>query len=598
MEEIRVVLEEETGICTLRVRPEESLMQAMRREGRLINAVCGGNGRCGKCKVLVRKGNAAISAQDRLFFREEELEAGWRLACTLFPEEELRVSWRRPENQSFEILAKFHGIEEEKKGQNKDGVLQPAGKTDAYRPKECFPVAARGPQPEEKAGAFCVAVDIGTTTLALALLEEGGKVSNGGTNPSEENPLYAVTLLNSQRSYGADVISRIQQSAAGQKRALQACIQRDLRQGLYRLTEEYGIPLDAICRIAISANTTMLHLLMGYDCDTLGIYPFTPVNVGRIRADGGLLAGDEARAGSETASKGKEKPENDVPPEKGKQAGHVQEKYAVSWEKIKVELLPGISAFVGADIVAGMSACGFGASEEICLLVDLGTNGEMALGNRKRILVASTAAGPAFEGGNIAWGTGSVRGAICSVSIEQGRAAVRTIQDATPVGICGTGVVETIAELLRAGLVDETGLLADAYFEEGFPLARTAEGKWISFTQKDVREIQLAKAAVRAGIETLLTRYGIGAGQVARIYLAGGFGYRLDWQKAMAIGMLPDAFLGRIHAVGNAALAGTMGYLQSHKREEDILALPGICEEVPLAADADFNELYLKHMMF
>ena len=617
MGEIGIVLEDGTKMWEIRVRQGESLMQAMRREGFLTNAVCGGNGRCGKCGVLVREGNASVSAKDRQFFQKKELEDGWRLACTLFPAEQLRLSWRQPESQSFEILAEFYGNAAKKREQNTDGDPHPDGKTDAYRAErfpaggglgpegkmsargeDRLPSAGSGLQPDEKTGTFCVAVDIGTTTLALALLEEGGKTANGGKNRSERSPLHAVTLLNSQRSYGADVISRIQQSVAGQGRALQTCMQRDLRQGLGQLTEEYGIALDAVRRIAISANTAMLHLLMGYECDTLGVYPFTPVNVDRIQANGGLLEGNGAYAGKETSSKGKAALENDVRPELVKQTENGQEKHSISWEKIKVDLLPGVSTFVGADIVAGMSACGFRESEEVCLLVDLGTNGEMALGNRERILVASTAAGPAFEGGNIAWGIGSVRGAICSVIIEGGRAAVRTIQDAPPVGICGTGVVETTAELLRTGLLDETGLLAEAYFEEGFPLARTAEGKQISFTQKDVREFQLAKAAVRAGIETLLARYGISAKQVVRIYLAGGFGYRLDWRKAMAIGMLPDGFSGRIHAVGNAALAGTAGYLQSKKGEESSLFLPGICEEVPLATDACFNELYLQHMMF
>ncbi len=636
MGEIGIVLEDGTKMWEIRVRQGESLMQAMRREGFLANAVCGGNGRCGKCGVLVREGNASVSAKDRQFFQKKELEDGWRLACTLFPAEQLRLSWRQPESQSFEILAEFHGNAAKKREQNTDCDPHPDWKTGTYRAErfpadddphpdwktgayrmERFPAggglgpegkmsargedrlpsAGSGLQPDEKTGTFCVAVDIGTTTLALALLEEGGKTANGGKNQSE-SPLHAVTLLNSQRSYGADVISRIQQSVAGQGRALQTCIQRDLRQGLGQLTEEYGIVLDAVRRIAISANTAMLHLLMGYECDTLGVYPFTPVNVDRIQANGGLLEGNGAYAGKETSSKGKAALENDVRPELVKQTENGQEKHSISWEKIKVDLLPGVSTFVGADIVAGMSACGFGECEEVCLLVDLGTNGEMALGNWERILVASTAAGPAFEGGNIAWGIGSVRGAICSVIIEGGRAAVRTIQDAPPVGICGTGVVETTAELLRTGLLDETGLLAEAYFEEGFPLARTAEGKQISFTQKDVREFQLAKAAVRAGIETLLARYGISAKQVVRIYLAGGFGYRLDWRKAMAIGMLPDGFSGRIHAVGNAALAGTAGYLQSKKGEESALFLPGICEEVPLATDAYFNELYLQHMMF
>ena len=176
---------------------------------------------------------------------------------------------------------------------------------------------------------------------------------------------------------------------------------------------------------------------------------------------------------------------------------------------IKTVLLPGNSAFVGADIVSGLYSCGFHGNEKICALIDLGTNGEMAIGNKDRLMVTSTAAGPAFEGGNIKWGVGSVRGAIAGVHIENGTTEIKTIGDThKAVGICGTGVIEAAAELLRNGLIDETGAMSEDYFDDGFPLAINEKGEEISFTQKDVREIQLAKSAIRAGFETMLKRYG------------------------------------------------------------------------------------------
>ena len=201
-------------------------------------------------------------------------------------------------------------------------------------------------------------------------------------------------------------------------------------------------------------------------------------------------------------------------------------------------LLPGISTYVGADIAAGIYSCGMASQEETSLLIDLGTNGEMAIGNKDRILVTSTAAGPAFEGGNISWGMGSVQGAVCSVQIEDGKASCRTIGEQPPLGLCGTGVVETAAELVRSGLVDETGLLDEEY-EDGFCLGETPAGEKILFTQKDVREIQLAKSAVRAGLETLLLRYGTDAAGIHKVYLAGASDLSWTWTRQFPSGFFP-----------------------------------------------------------
>ena len=220
------------------------------------------------------------------------------------------------------------------------------------------------------------------------------------------------------------------------------------------------------------------------------------------------------------------------------------------------------------------------------------------MGNKDRILVTSTAAGPAFEGGNITWGTGSIPGAICSVKLEGTDVQVKTIRDQAPEGICGTGVVEITAELVREEIVSDSGVLDDEFFERGFPLAKTPDGKEIVFTQKDVREIQLAKAAVRAGVETLLLRYGIEKEDVSRVYLAGGFGYKLDTSKAIAIGMLPEEFKDRIEAVGNSSLAGAVKYLSNPDGDKEIRKLVELSDEIGLSSDKDFNEFYMDAMFF
>lgn len=515
----------------------EFLMDALVREGFYLSAPCGGKGRCGKCGVQVLEGDAFITPEDKKAFSREQLEAGWRLSCRLYPTEDLKVAFTLNDESEFEILGDTDDEEENRSSETDSG--------------------------------YEIATDIGTTTIAMELLGcDSGK------------RLHTVTFINEQRAYGADVISRIQASVDGKKEELKNCIRQILRRGIRQLAIEAQIPMEKIKRISIAGNTTMGHLLMGYDCDTLGVYPFTPVNIDLIKGSYEEILGgtDKGTEEHDTYSDSTDPDHTDCSAE--------------------VNLLPGISTYVGGDIVSGLYACGFDRSEEVCLLVDLGTNGEMAIGNKDRILVTSTAAGPAFEGGNITWGTGSVAGAICSVEIHDKKASVKTILNQPPVGICGTGVVETVMELVKNELVEDSGLLDEDYFDDGFPLAETEDGRTIAFTRKDVREIQLAKAAVRAGAETLILRYGISKDQIAKVYLAGGFGYKLNKNKAIAIGLLPPELGDRIEAVGNSSLAGAAGYLRDPEGESKLKHLVEISEEVSLSTDKDFNEFYMDYMMF
>jgi uncharacterized 2Fe-2S/4Fe-4S cluster protein (DUF4445 family) len=229
------------------------------------------------------------------------------------------------------------------------------------------------------------------------------------------------------------------------------------------------------------------------------------------------------------------------------------------------------------------------------LLLDIGTNGEMALCHQGRIRVTSTAAGPAFEGGGISCGCASVHGAISGVKIT-GRdrlPELTTVGDEPAVGICGSGVLELVSELLRCGCMDQTGLLMPEYRDKGFPL-----GADLYFTQGDVRALQLAKGAIRAGIELLLLRAGISASQVEQVYLAGGFGVRLDESAAVNIGLLPEEFAGRTHAIGNSSLAGAVFAGRQEHLEEDCRELLDKCTEVVLADQPEFEALYLKYMGF
>lgn len=502
----------------------ESLLQLLVKNDIYISAACGGAGKCGKCKVRFMDHPTEITADDKVCLTKEELDAGWRLSCLSYPTVDCVVEIESGDESDFEIVSDY---QDQKK--NVDGITE-----DAYD----------------------IAIDIGSTTIAVNLI---GKTS--------KEVCRTYTTINKQRAYGADVISRIQASVDGKGKELQESIQRDLLEGITAVVEEEGVDASLVERIAIAGNTTMGHLLMGYSCESLGVYPFTPVNIDTIHVSYSELFGDMAD------------------PESG-------------FKNAKIVLLPGISTYVGADISAGMLACDMDKTEGPCLLVDLGTNGEMAIGQAGHYMVTSTAAGPAFEGGNISCGMGAVKGAICGVTIQNGEVSVETIGDKPAIGLCGTGVLETVYELLQDEIIDETGVLDDDYFDDGFELAKTPEGESIAFTQKDVREIQLAKSAVRAGLETLLLRFGVTYDDIDKVFLAGGFGYRINLEKSIGIGLLPEELRDKIVTVGNSSLGGAGKYLMEEDAPARIEQVMKECEEVALSTDKDFIQFYTDYMFF
>ena len=502
----------------LTVHENESVLDALIRADAPSSVVCGGTGKCGKCKVRLLEGELPVTESDRQHFTASELEGGLRLACRAYPEGPVKVEVLSCSEDDFEAVAE-HTL---------SGVA-PA---------------------REQSGSYGIAVDIGTTTIAMQLVAlDTGEIT--GT----------YTALNRQRRFGADVISRMKVSVEGHKEELRQLIREDLGKGTRSLIRDAGIRADAVTELAIAGNATMIHLLMGYSCEGLGAYPFTPVNIGPIESTYESIFGD-------------------------------------TFLQARVRILPGISVFVGGDIVSGLYERNADLCEEYFLLIDLGTNGEMAIGNRERILVTSAAAGPAFEGGNIRFGVGSVKGAIASVTIGSRGAEVETIAGKAPIGICGTGVIEAVAELLRTGLMDETGCLGEAYFEDGYPLAEAEDGSTILLTQKDIREIQLAKGAVRAGLEILFLRYGITKEEVARVYLAGGFGFHLNCHKAAAIGLLPEKLEDKVEIIGNSALSGAVKFLLDPEAFDRTSGIAGCAEEVILSMDRDFNRLYMEYMGF
>lgn len=265
---------------------------------------------------------------------------------------------------------------------------------------------------------------------------------------------------------------------------------------------------------------------------------------------------------------------------------------------IEVTLLPGLSAFVGADIAAGMLSCSMDDARKPSLLLDLGTNGEMVLALEDGMLATSAPAGPALEGGNISCGVPSVIGAISKVRVIGRRPIVGTIGNAGAVGICGTGVLELTAGLYENHIIDPSGQMLPEFKEMGFPLAKTKEGRQIAFTQQDVREVQLAKAAIRSGIELLLEYAGITMKEIKQVYLAGGFGTYLDVHKAVCIGLLPAELERCTKAVGNTSLQGCIAYGLSEQNRERIRQMIKESKSINLAEQTDFENRYIANMNF
>lgn len=488
---------------------KNNLLATLKRQGIYVQAPCGGTGTCGKCQVRFVKDVPEPTETERALLEEKRLVAGWRLACEseCFGAVEIEI----PDEEEHMAAAAAFSL--------------PSQPSEEIRKKE---EEERGASSVLGASALALAVDIGTTTIAMSLVD----VARGTV-------LGTVTGVNHQRMYGADVISRITVASRGEGQALQRVLVEDL----WKLAKDLGQDFSGV-PVIVSANTTMQHLLQGYSCEGLGRAPYRPVNLSFHK--------DENRT-----------------------------------------LLPGISAFVGADIVSGILACGMDQSEETSLLVDLGTNGEMVLGNRDGFLVTSAAAGPAFEGAGISCGMAGVPGAICAVSLAQGGFQVETIGGKPPTGICGTGIVEVVYALLESGWMDETGLLREPYFSQGVPLA---DG--ITFSQKDVRQVQLAKGAVRAGIEILKEKAGISYEMIRTLYVAGGFGQKLSPKKAVGIALLPEELAGKMQAVGNSSLAGAVCLARDPSLAERLVRIPQMAKEITLADEAAFQETYIRELSF
>lgn len=515
-----------------------TLMSTLLKNNLISGSFCGGRGDCGRCRVQFLKGMVMPTALERSVMEPEELRQGYRLACLAKPKDDCVIKLALVETPEISIVSDMIAVSENNdhisqqntQSQNRTSdVMESCGKNDGSHAETGgvqMKCAGRDDRNIERIRTKCaeavIAVDLGTTTIAMQLIMmDTGRVMD------------TYCEMNPQRCYGTDVLSRIRASCEGEREILRRVVEEMLERGVARFEKRCAQESASIRCMCIAGNTTMGHLLMGYDVSTLGQSPFTPVEIG------------------------------------------LQEYRYPAW-KFRVWIVPGISAFVGGDIVAGLYAlemlpgagqefCDAGSFDEADLLIDLGTNGEMAITDGRHMIVTATAAGPAFEGGAGA-------------------------------GVVGSDMIACTAQLLRQGILDETGLLAEPYFTEGI----WAGNPRVLLRGRDIRDLQMAKAAVRAGIEILWKR--MGEPSIGQVCLAGGFGYYLDVEAAFRIGLLPDFMRGKVRAVGNTSLAGAYQIgrdLWMGRMDEAVLRRRLSCiESINLAEQEGFERLYMRCMEF
>ena len=402
-----------------------------------------------------------------------------------------------------------------------------------------------------------LAYDIGTTTVVCYLLQEGtGAV------------LATCSTVNPQQSFGADVISRIQCALAGEEEKLTKLIRREMTNLMKKACREAGVSADQIGVVSVVGNPCMQQLFLGISPENLARIPFAPV----------LTEGNVISAGE----------------------------YLPGCDKAKLLVVPDISGYVGADTVGCVLATQIDRIKPVTLMVDIGTNGEMVLGNRDRMASCATAAGPALEGARIRFGMRGAEGAIDHVWIEDGALHCSVIGGGEAKGICGSGLIDAVAVLVEAGLVNRRGRLQSR--EQAVVLAdhlREAEGErvfdltnGVYLTQNDIREVQMAKGAIAAGIDLMAAHLGIAVEEIEQVLLAGAFGSFIDAKNACRIGLLPPALHEKIQAVGNAAGSGARRLACNRSELERAQRIVEKAEFLELAALPGFQRCFAKNMEF
>lgn len=596
----------------VRVPTGVTVFEAASWNGIAIDSTCGGHGTCKKCKIQVRDGSVPVSRLDVRAFTGDQLKAGWRLACLAPAVGDLEITvpplTTRPKAATVgvgrqvilrpAIRKRYVELEEATLADQRPDVVRLLDAIDdleltpELHALQALPRVLR--QADHKVTAVVVeetlidvepgdttdrqwalAFDLGTTTVVATLLDVGT-----GT------PAAVASMLNRQQPFGADVITRISATMMDPQALprLRDLAQQTLAELAREVCTEAGVDPGEVYEVALAGNATMTALVLGIDPEPLGVAPFimTTARLPQLLAsDLGLELHPRARA----------------------------------------VVFPSLGAYVGGDIVAGMLATGMDRDKRVRLFIDVGTNCEIVLSNGETILATAAPAGPAFEGGAIRCGMRAADGAIEVVKLEDAPDGVhlQVIGDAEPQGLCGSGLVDAVAELVRVGLLDASGrfvpeevakervpALADRLTSVGkervFVLHRATPGATpedsVYLSQRDVRELQFAKAAISTGWTLLLEQLDIDPRDVQQVLLAGSFGSYLSPAAAVRIGLVPKLPVLRIVSAGNVAGEGAKMSLLSVQERAGATALLEEVSYVELSDRADFNDRFVDLLAF
>lgn len=579
--------------------PKKNLLQLLLENDIFVDNPCNGNGSCGKCKVRVLEGNLPpLSPTERKLLKEDEINAEIRLSCLVVPKEDITIEILQKERKhkilttgyvpEFEfnptISKKIFEIKMptlETQSPFEDSLCEALGSkkvnwkllrdyessygtvTGVFNDSELIALEA-GDTTEFLYG---VAIDIGTTTVVAALID----MNNG-----EE--LATASRINPQKKFGLDVLTRITyelEHPEGSKEELQKTIVEAINEMVEELCSEGKVKKENIYEISIAANCTMMHFLLGIHATSIGKSPYAPVftKAKNISAsDLGIKAAKCAR----------------------------------------VYCLPSVSSYIGADIVAGAYVCELHKAEENILFIDIGTNGEIVLSKGGKLLSCSCAAGPALEGMNISSGMRAAEGAVEDVVITENGIDLKIIGEEDPIGICGSGILAAVKELLRTGIVKNNGaFIKKEQLEESdyrykmiqlngnkreFILKSTPEQLLI--TQGDVRQVQLAKGALLSGFYALLKQAKIDMSELDKVMIAGQFGAHLPADSLVGTGILPEEVKNKLVYVGNSSKTGAYMALMSVEVKKEIEELAGEMEYMELGASEGYEKLFSQCLIF
>jgi uncharacterized 2Fe-2S/4Fe-4S cluster protein (DUF4445 family) len=583
---------EDHAVKEARVLAGTTIFDAASWNGIAIDSTCGGHGTCKKCKVKVVSGNAPLSPVDPRAFSTEELKNGWRLACRAAVEEDLTIEvpplQTRPkaalvgvgrhvilrpavqkryveldeatlEDQTSDLerlLAAMDDVEprvplEIVRGLG--GTLRRANwKVTAVLADDLLIDVEAG---DTSGRRHAIAFDLGTTTVVATLLDlETGQ------------PRAVQSILNSQQPFGADVISRI--SAIMMDDGALDTLQAHAHQTLQQLTEEVcteaGVDAAEVYEVVVAGNMTMIQIALGIDPEPLSMAPFTVV----------------ARR---------------MPPATAADFG------VRVHPRAPAVMFPALGAYVGPDIVAGILATGITLDRRVRLFIDVGTNSEIVLGSSAKTLATAAPAGPAFEAAQIRCGMRAADGAIEGVKIVDGEVELTVIGDVAPVGLCGSGLVDAVAELVGAGILDNSGRFVLGTSER---LGKIGEENVfylsddVFLSQRDVRELQFAKASIATGWTILCKDLGVEPTEISQVLLGGSFGSYLSAASAVKIGLVPKLPLVRIVSAGNVAGEGAKIAALSVTERAAANAILEEVEYVELSGRTDFNDLFIDELKF